>query len=348
MKVSPLVKASFELLGLPPGAAPADLKKSFHRLALLYHPDRNPSPTAAAEFQKVREAFELVSDPLRVAELNRKHLRERMHRPVVEGLTITFGSFFGYRLFDPSAGKIGSALRIAGRGTETSFYGQNADDSFGPLEENNSVLDNAAYDAVEAVYAGRFNLQDEERLRGETQAQKLNQLPWVLLNNQGILKFFEGDIKGAKKCYADLNARVPNNILFMYRLGLCEIIEAFQKPRRTLLGVLKPDRMKIQKGVELLRHCIKLGEERTVGRQKCLVIRKALADVLEKMGESRKAKALWRSVYDEDRSCAEAALRVDGREAALNLIKKKSKHARTKADFKKEIDPSRSLPSADV
>ncbi|RYZ67956.1 MAG: hypothetical protein EOP05_17060, partial [Proteobacteria bacterium] len=99
MKISPTIRASQELLGVNHEASGTDLKKAYHKLALLYHPDRNPGPEAAAEFRKVTDAYELLTDPLRVSELNRRYMTEKLHSKVVEGFDITFGSFFGYRLF---------------------------------------------------------------------------------------------------------------------------------------------------------------------------------------------------------------------------------------------------------
>jgi curved DNA-binding protein CbpA len=261
--MSPTVRASYELLGAAPGATEQELKKAYHRLALLYHPDRQADDScadaASREFQKITDAYKLLLDPTRIFELNRKHVREKLFRPVIEGLNITFGSFFGYRVFDPTKAGSLKSLRLSGKTTAASPATDTGFDEWLPLEENSSVLDNPAYDAIEAVYAGRLSSEDEARLKGEVQARKLVELPWVMLNNQGILRFFESDLKGAKKCYLELCVRIPNNILFTYRLALCLILEAFKAPRRTLFGARKPDRIKIEKGIELLRRCLKLG-----------------------------------------------------------------------------------------
>jgi molecular chaperone DnaJ len=348
-KLSPTVRASYEFLGVDPGATQDVIKKAYHRLALLYHPDRNPDPNAAAEFRRVTEAFELVSDPPRVAEFNRRHLRERLHQPVIEGFEVTFGSFFGYRLFDPSSLGRTNLLRLRGRVDVTAEKqkrrGEDWAEPATPLEENNSILDNPAYDSIEVVYAGRFSVDDEERMMGEVETEKLVRLPWVVLNNQGIMRFLDGDLKGAIKCYEELCKRIPGNIIFEYRFGLCLVLDGFRRPRRTLLGALKPDRIKIEKGIALLRHCLHLGETRTVGRQKCLVIRKILADVLERTGEKRKAKALWREILSEDPRCAEAALKVKGLPEALRIAHAKAKPL--KQEVGEATSPQRLGPGRD-
>lgn len=54
----------YEQLGVPRNASDDDIKKSFRRLAMKYHPDRNPGDKQAEEkFKKVKEAYEILSDP---------------------------------------------------------------------------------------------------------------------------------------------------------------------------------------------------------------------------------------------------------------------------------------------
>ena len=54
----------YELLGVPRNASDSDIKQSFRRLAMKYHPDRNPGDKPAEEkFKKVKEAYEILSDP---------------------------------------------------------------------------------------------------------------------------------------------------------------------------------------------------------------------------------------------------------------------------------------------
>src|SRR5436305_565866 len=109
---SPTLKQYRELLGVNEHANKDDLKKAYHKLALLYHPDRNSDPLAVEQFQKLRKAFEFLNDPLLVADLKRNHLKERLFNSCIEGLEISFGSFFGYRVYVSSQSVIPKEKRI--------------------------------------------------------------------------------------------------------------------------------------------------------------------------------------------------------------------------------------------
>jgi len=54
----------YEVLGVAKGASEPELKKAYRRLAMKYHPDRNPDDEAASEkFKEAKEAFEILKNP---------------------------------------------------------------------------------------------------------------------------------------------------------------------------------------------------------------------------------------------------------------------------------------------
>ena len=56
-------KDYYEVLGLSRQASNEELKKSFKKLAMKYHPDRNPdNPKAEDSFKEAKEAYEVLSD----------------------------------------------------------------------------------------------------------------------------------------------------------------------------------------------------------------------------------------------------------------------------------------------
>lgn len=84
----------YEVLGLQKGASEDEIKKAFRKMAMKYHPDRNPGDKEAEEkFKEVNEAYSVLSDPDKKSKYDR----------------------FGHAGVDPNAG-FGGAGGFSGAG----------------------------------------------------------------------------------------------------------------------------------------------------------------------------------------------------------------------------------------
>src|SRR4051812_4256983 len=56
----------YSLLGLAPGASPAEIKRAYRRLSRRYHPGINPGDRAAELlYERISEAYQTLVDPAR-------------------------------------------------------------------------------------------------------------------------------------------------------------------------------------------------------------------------------------------------------------------------------------------
>src|SRR5579871_873949 len=62
----------YELLGVGRDSSPEDIKKAFRKLAMQYHPDRNPGDeTAEHRFKELNEAYDVLKDEQKRAAYDR-------------------------------------------------------------------------------------------------------------------------------------------------------------------------------------------------------------------------------------------------------------------------------------
>jgi len=60
-----MARKHYDILQVKPDSTGEEIQRAYRRLALRYHPDRNPSPDAASQMAAINEAYEAVkgSDP---------------------------------------------------------------------------------------------------------------------------------------------------------------------------------------------------------------------------------------------------------------------------------------------
>ena len=96
----------YEILGVKKDATPEEIKKTYRKLALKYHPDRNSSDgDAEKKFKEINEAYQVLSDPGKRARYDQFGSAEGMGGFDFQGRSFSdfgnfsdiFDSFFGTR-----------------------------------------------------------------------------------------------------------------------------------------------------------------------------------------------------------------------------------------------------------
>ena len=67
----------YEILELKPNASEVEIKKAYFRLAKIYHPDKNNSPTATEHFQKIHSAYEILINDKSRQEYQKMNSKEK-------------------------------------------------------------------------------------------------------------------------------------------------------------------------------------------------------------------------------------------------------------------------------
>jgi molecular chaperone DnaJ len=117
----------YEILGLPKNASDEDIKKSYRKMAMKFHPDRNQGEAAKeaeVKFKEAKEAYEMLSDPQKRAAYDQHGhagVDPNMRGPGGEGMggfAEAFGDIFGEMFGQQQRGRGG---RQVFRGGDLSY-----------------------------------------------------------------------------------------------------------------------------------------------------------------------------------------------------------------------------------
>ncbi len=76
-KVRKMKRDFYEVLGVQKGASADEIKGAYRKLAMKYHPDKNPGDKVSEDkFKEINEAYDVLSDSKKKQEVHAKDREE--------------------------------------------------------------------------------------------------------------------------------------------------------------------------------------------------------------------------------------------------------------------------------
>ncbi|GAB3821446.1 hypothetical protein GCM10028895_23620 [Pontibacter rugosus] len=105
----------YEVLGVSKNAAQDEIKKAYRKIAIKFHPDKNPDdPTAEDKFKEAAEAYEVLSD---------QQKRQRYDQFGHQGMNGGFGGGGGGMNMEDIFSQFGDIFGGGGGSPFESFFG---------------------------------------------------------------------------------------------------------------------------------------------------------------------------------------------------------------------------------
>lgn len=149
-------KDYYEILGVQRNASPEEIKKAYRRMALKYHPDRNPGDKGSEEkFKEAAEAYSVLIDPEKRSIYDRfghEGLRGEgfagfsgFDSSIFEDFEDILGNFFGFGFGDIFGTRTRRSTRVPSRGRDLAL-------------ELEITLEEAAFGVAKEIKLNRLEL----------------------------------------------------------------------------------------------------------------------------------------------------------------------------------------------
>ncbi len=340
IKEPPQITSARAIIGLGRNATSDEIKNRYRQLSMRWHPDKHmgkcTEKEAAVRFRLYSTANELLSKESSQIKAN-ADFQKALEEPFIVGDRVfCLGSLYGTRIFIPKESKgpaITDPSKLLG-GSKSPFTV-----SFSELQNKqyfgirSSIMESSFADTLEMFYGGKVSGAENDNLLVDAFVRKqeggLDDLVWIRDNELGINDFLNRDFRSAAGKFSAINSQVRENIIFMFRYGVC--LEAMAA--EPIFKQSQPEmwQKSMGKAINLYEKCLNQLESRDISYPEyeevrnrwhdptsLLTVMMQAADAYNQVGKKDSARKLWHKVRSIDPNCYEAQANCSNLSIKLN------------------------------